>query len=87
MSKSQYEQSNLSIIPNADYILPVKKIKKELSVKKTVSEKNINIAQTFDTINLLFGEMRNLNEEETKEYKNILKKNFKNTRVNFFDIL
>jgi len=87
MPKSQYEQSSLNIVNNADYILPVKKIKKELSVKKTVSEKNINIAQTFDTINLLFGEMRNLNEEETKEYKNILKKNFKNTRVNFFDIL
>jgi len=74
-----------------------KKIKYETNV--STNEKFILSSQTekitkssffikpFDLADDLFGEMRPLNEEEANEYKNFLNNDFKNTGVNFFDLL
>ena len=66
------------------------------SVRKVIAKRYINNKNVYKYIkfskarekaNALFGEMRNLTEEEMQEYRNILNKNFQKTGVNFFDLL
>jgi len=72
---------------NRNYNSPVKKIKIKRNMKNFSANKHTQYYKFRENANSLFEKMRNLNEEEIKEYRNILNNDFNKTGVNFFDVL
>jgi len=84
MDNLNYTKANSK---NYGFDSPVRKagLKRNINYKNLYKDKKFTKAR--GKANSLFGEMRNLTKEETKEYRNILYNDFQNTGVNFFDIL